>query len=382
MFNLNNTYIYTLFTILITYTAYNFLWTRFGLGVTSVVQYMLLVFVILGAIIYLIKPSICKHSWTNWLIMLWLTQVMAFFFGDSNATTQFKESTFVLLTATPIVSMTYSTKYIKRFFIIMATVSIAMYFVTMSMMRIDDENSYGGGYMILVALPVFLYFFRNKSLLTQMIITIILFILVLTSMKRGDIIAAILGIGVFFLVKLKGSGKFDYRIIAIIVIIALIGYFAFTYLIANNDIFAWRFQQTLDGDSSNRDTIYSKLWHYFLNAPLDIKFFGGGFDATLKICGVRAHSDLLEVLSCEGIVGLLAYLGAFFSLLRQVFCRNNVTEKAVLAFILVIWTVKMVFSMFIYAQPTIILFALTAYILNNNRRYEYQYAFLIMRQVR
>lgn len=373
MLNLNNTYIYVLFTILITYTAYNFLWTRFGLGATSVVQYTLLVFVSLGAVLYLIKPSCCKNSWTNWLIMLWLTQVLAFYFGNSNATTQFKESTFVLLTATPIVSMAYSTKYIKRFFIVMATVSIAMYFVTMAMMRLSDENSYGGGYMILVALPVFLYFFRNKSLSTQMIITIVLFILVLTSMKRGDIIAAILGIGVFFLIKLKGTGKFDYRILAAIAIIALISYFAFAYLIANNEIFAWRFQQTLDGDSSDRDTIYSTLWNYFLNAPLDVQLLGGGFDATLKICEVRAHSDLLEVLSCEGIVGLLIYLGAFFSLFRQIRRRYDVTEKAVLAFILVIWTVKMVFSMFIYSQPTIILFALTAYILNNNidRQYEY-----------
>ena len=33
-----NYLIYALFAVLITYTAYTFLWTRFGLGVTFVVQ--------------------------------------------------------------------------------------------------------------------------------------------------------------------------------------------------------------------------------------------------------------------------------------------------------------------------------------------------------
>lgn len=369
----SNNFIYSLFVVLISYMSYEFLWTRFGLGVTSAVQYVLLVFVLLACFLYLIKSSILKNSWTNWLILIWISQVLAFYIGGSSATTQFKESTFVLLTATPIVSMRYNPKPIKYLFVIMALVSIAMYFVTNSMMKLEDENSYGGGYMILVALPVLLYFFREKTLHTQVTITIMLFLLVLSSMKRGDIIACILAILVYYYIKIKTTGKIDFRIILAILFTALIGFFAFNYFLATNELFAWRFEQTVEGNSSGRDDIYSSLWNYFLEAPIDVKLLGGGFDATLKIAGTRAHSDILEVLSCEGIVGLAIYVGAFVSLFKQMIKRRDVTEKAILASVLVIWSVKMSLSMFIFSQPTIVLFALTAYILNNriNKHYEY-----------
>ena len=369
----NNYYINALFATLITYTAYAFLWTRFGLGMTSVVQYLLLGLISIGTCSYLTKPSHCKRLWTNWLIAIWLTQALAFYLGDSSATTQFKESTFVLLTTTPIISMQYNPKHIKWMFIAMSIVSISMYFVTMSMMRFTDENSYGGGYQTLVSLPILLYFFRDKSIRIQMTITIIIFVMVLTSMKRGDILACTLAIAVYFYIKLKNIKKFDFRFFLALIITAIAGFIAFKYLLATNDIFAWRFEQTLEGDSSDRDNIYSNLWNHFLNAPFEVQLFGGGFDATLKIGEVRAHSDLLEVLSCEGLIGLIIYMGAFFSLLKQIRTREDVTEKAILATILVIWLVKMLFSMFIFSQPSIILFALTAYILNNriDKRYEY-----------
>lgn len=368
-----NYFIYALFVTLVTYTAYTFLWTRFGLVVTTVVQYVLLFLVFCGVILYLLKPSYFKNAWTNWLIILWITQVLAFYFSNSSATTQFKESTFILLTVAPIISMQYNPKHIKWLFITMALVSIAMYFVVIFMLRLVDEDSYGGGYLILATMPVFLYFFRDKGVCTQMIIIIILFVLVLTSMKRGDILAYTLAIAVYYYIKLKNSGKFDYKILLTIGITTIVCYFAFKYLLATNDIFAWRFEQTIEGDSSKRDIIYSTLWNHFLNAPYIVQLFGGGFDATLKIVETRAHSDILEVLSCEGIIGLIIYLGAFISLYRQIRQRKNVSEKAILASILAIWFVKSIFSMFIYSQPTIILFALTGYILNNriDKHYEY-----------
>ena len=366
-----NYFIYALFSFLIAYTSYTFLWSRFGLGITSIIQYVLLGLVLLGFMLYLTHTN--KNSWTNWLFFVWITQAIAFYSGDSSATTQFKESAFVLLSSAPIISMRYNPKHVKFFLCTMALVSIVMYFVTMSIMRLEDENSYGGGYQILVALPVFLYFFRNKALRTQMIITIVLLVLVLTSMKRGDILACILVVVVYYYIKLRDKkGKIDLRIIVAAIVTAFIGFFAFKYLLATNEIFAWRFEQTIEGDSSNRDTIYSSLWNYYLNAPLNVQLFGGGFDATLKIADARAHSDVLEVLSCEGIIGLIVYMGSFISLFKQMRRRTDVTEKAILASILIIWFVKMIFSMFIFSQPSIILFALTAYILNNriNKQYE------------
>ena len=53
--------------------------------------------------------------------------------------------------------------------------------------------------------------------------------------------------------------------------------------------------------------------------------------------------------------------------------RTDVAEKAILASVLAIWLVKMVFSMFIFSQPTIILFVLTGYILNKRIDKQYEY---------
>lgn len=367
MSHTNNGFISILFAVLIANTAYTFLWSRFGFDVTSIVQYALLGFVILGIWVYLVTPSSRKNAWMNWLILLWITQLLAFYLGHSSATTQFKEATFVLLVGAPIISLEYNPKIAKWSIITMALMSIAMFFVTVSMMRVDDENSYGGGYLIIVALPVFWYFLRRSSLIVQVIITLVLFIIALSSMKRGDILACILATSAFFYINYKSKRKNHFRFFVAIAITALVGFFAFKYFLTTNDIFASRFEQTLEGDTSNRDIIYSLLWSHYLKAPLGVKLFGGGFDATLTIGNVRAHSDLLEVLSCEGLVGLIIYLCAFFSLFGQVRKRTDVTEKAVLASVLVIWLVKMIFSMFIFSQPSIILFVLTAYILNNRK---------------
>ena len=373
MIKLKNIYIYFLLTLFSAYTGYTFLWTRFGLGVTLGVQYLFLFLVLVGLILYLTKDSKCRNSWSNWLILLWATQLFAFFIGESNATTQLKEATFVLLIPAPLIAINYSTKQIKLFFVVIATISITMFFVTRSWLRLTGEASYGGGYMVLVALPTFLYFFRNKGVLIQLSIIIVLFFLVLTSMKRGDIFAAILGLIVFFFVKFKGVDRFTFLKLVLVAVTGLIGYLSFKYLLDTNELFATRFQQTLDGHTSNRDIIYSELWNSFTDAPIGVQLFGGGFDATLNIVDDRAHSDLLEVLTCEGVLGLLIYLGAYFSLFLHTCRRTDITEKAILSLILAIWTVKMIFSMFIYSQPTIILFALAAYILNKdiNKKYEY-----------
>ena len=373
MIKLKNIYIYFLLTIFATYTGYTFLWTRFGLGVTLGVQYLFLLLILVGLAIYLIKGSKCRNSWANWLILLWIIQLFAFFIEESNATTQLKETTYVLLIPSPLIAINYSTKKIKPFFLVIALISITMYFITMSWIRFTGEASYGGGYMILVALPVFLYFFRNKGILMQLGIIMVLFFLVLTSMKRGDILAAILGLIVFFFVKFKGTEGLNFRKLVLVAVTVLIGYFSVRYLLDNNELFATRFQQTLDGHTSNRDIIYLELWNYFIDAPIGVQLLGGGFDATLNVISDRAHSDLLEVLICEGLLGLLIYLGAYVSLFLQTCRRADITEKAILSLILAIWTVKMIFSMFIYSQPTIILFALAAYILNKdiNKKYEY-----------
>ena len=253
----------------------------------------------------------------------------------------------------------------------MSIVSIISFFVMYAMVRSESENGYGAGYLALVTLPVFLYFARYKSRLIQMFICLVILTLVLVSMKRGDILACIMSILVYYIISDRKSISNSLKRLMSLAIIVIVGYFFFQYLLATSDVFAFRVQQTLDGDTSGRDEIYTSLINHFRDAPLHAKLFGGGFDATVQIAGARAHSDILEILSCEGILGLLIYISAYIALFVEMI-KSNSYEKAILAMILVIWFVKMFVSMFIFSQSTIILVVLAGYILNkiNEKRYE------------
>lgn len=367
-----NYFMYMLYAVLAAYTAYTYLWSRFGLGVTAALQYVLLCLVLLGLCKYFFAPSSAKNTFVNWLIVLWISQLLGFYLGNSAYTTQLKECSFVLLIAAPFISMRYNPKHNKYIMIALSVISVAMFFVSMSLMYLENENAYGGGYYSLVALPILLYFTRNKSLKVQVICSGVIVILVLMSVKRGDILSCFLSIIVYFAVfqRLK---KFDFRLLLAFIFLVFIGYFAYDYLLHNSPLFASRIRETLEGNSSGRDIIYDSLWHYFLNAPFDVQLFGGGFDASVQIAGNRAHSDWLEVLTCEGIIGVILYFGAFLSLFIQIRKCANISDKAVLSAILTIWFVKSMFSMFIFSQPSILLFALTGYILNKqiDRQYEY-----------
>lgn len=362
-----------MYAVLLAYTAYTFIWSKFGLGATAIIQYTLLGLLTLGLIRYLRVPVYNKNKFINWLIILIAVQVLSWYVSGSSTTTQLKETIFILLVGVPFVSEFYDPKYMKSFMIAASVISIFMTFYSLSMIRLENENGYGGGYSSLVALPVFLYYTKRKSTFVQAVCSILIFSFVLLSMKRGDILACILALVTYFAIILHHSGKFKSKTVIAFLIIGIIGYYIFEYLLQHSSIFAWKMQQTIDGDSSGRDDIYASLYNYFINAPINIQLFGGGFDASVKIAGNRAHSDWLEVLSCEGVLGLIIYLGAFWSLLTQTIRRKDIHEKAVLASIIVIWLIKSIFSMFIYSQPTILLFILTGYILNKriDKRYEY-----------
>lgn len=66
--------------------------------------------------------------------------------------------------------------------------------------------------------------------------------------------------------------------------------------------------QTLEGDSSGRDSIYSILWYAFLeNGSLFHCLFGLGVDATISIAGNFVHNDWLELLINNGLLGIVLY---------------------------------------------------------------------------
>ena len=115
--------------------------------------------------------------------------------------------------------------------------------------------------------------------------------------------------------------------------------------------------KVVEGSSSGRDEIYTILWNSFLDAPnLLIVLFGYGPDATVKIAGNFAHNDWLELLTCQGLLGIFCYIYYYYTYVKTVLRSKYLNIRHELVVILIIIFVTSIYSMsyMSYAAPIII----------------------------
>ena len=163
-------------------------------------------------------------------------------------------------------------------------------------------------YLWLSLFPIMVFF--NKKFLVQYIGIVLIFFYVLLGYKRGAIIIGAVCLLVFLWQSMQTS-----KVYSKIVIVLLVGILLpiiipiIENLIENNELFASRLESTLEGNSSERDAIYSKYWSYYLNQDSFLAcLFGNGAFGTVKLFGIMAHNDWLEFLIDMGLVGTLVYL--------------------------------------------------------------------------
>ena len=171
-----------------------------------------------------------------------------------------------------------------------------------------DEITNNGGYIIAYLIPG-TFLFRKKPAL-QFTLLVLCEFFVFYSIKRGAIIISLLPIIMFLWFSLKekkGSNKIS------IMIIAVIGFYVLAYYIGNyishNDYFQYRIQETLEGNSSRRDILYESFIDVFTNkSSLFNQLFGHGANGSLKVSFNYAHNDWLEILTNQGVLGVLVFL--------------------------------------------------------------------------
>ena len=116
---------------------------------------------------------------------------------------------------------------------------------------------------------------------------------------------------------------------------------------ASSDYFQYRLENTLEGNSSNRDVFYATLVEYFINQDsLTNILFGNGAMTTIMIVGNFAHNDWLELAICQGVLGLVIYFVYFISLF--VFFRKTLHNPLVyniIGMVLMIMFASSLFSM-------------------------------------
>lgn len=219
------------------------------------------------------------------------------------------------------------------------------------LLEADAEITNNEGYTFVALIPA-LFFFDKKNWV-QYLLLFYLLTFVLFGMKRGAILIALISTIVFFVLKIKNGTKEERKnLLLLSVMCVVLLSFMVIYLWQNSDYFQLRFRQTMEGSSSGRDYIYATLWNHFLYDTTWNEFlFGLGPNATITVSKSNfAHSDWLELLTNQGLLGVLFFVAIWIAWGRMCW-QNRESERmfGVLCILFIICFMKSIFSMFYYS---------------------------------
>ena len=203
------------------------------------------------------------------------------------------------------------------------------------------------GYSFLAVMPLLLYWNQRSAVQFSLLILTMLFIII--CVKRGAILIGAI-CSVYFLYNTIRNASPHKRIVVLLLSLFTVlaaGWFVINML-NSNEYFAYRVEETLAGDNSNRTTLYSTYWIHFLSETNFLRFlFGNGANATLKIGMNFAHNDWLELIINNGILGIVIYAYYFIALYKDsiVAKRTDNIHYGVILLALIIIFCSSLFSM-------------------------------------
>ena len=208
------------------------------------------------------------------------------------------------------------------------------------------------------------YFFKKYKLHIFWIIVILFEItMLLFTLSRAGIIAFMgttVLLLIFMFVKYPHKWTLLLNLVIGIVIVGVVAYFIRDYFYA-----IWERLDLYGLDDNGRIEIWKEAWATFKSKP----FFGGGLFARETADNYLGlfHNTILEILACFGLLGGLALLIQFISILR-IFFSHLTQEKAILLIALVGANMHgMVDNIYLMPQYMIIMFIIIAFVENANR---------------
>ena len=266
-------------------------------------------------------------------------------------------TTTILKSLSPLFPIYYYSKrgkitseFIQIWIIPLFVVAVIFYFDQMqaAMLRhlMDDSVTNNGGYYIASLIP-FAMFLSQKRLI-QYVYLLTCLIFVIYSMKRGATVFAGLMLLVYFNNSLLGISikkKLGFLVSFSVLLFGLY-YFISEYMMENL-YFLERIQDTLDGDTSGRDSLYDDFWEYFLYRATPLQqLLGGGANYNLTVSNNYAHNDWIEILVNQGILGIFVFFMYWKSFFRTAFRTNlDKTCSIVIKMIFIGYFAKTMFSM-------------------------------------
>lgn len=263
---------------------------------------------------------------------------------------------------------------IKKWALVFIAITTASYFyenqkrvLALIEMGSNIENVTNNTSYVFLSLVPFLVFYKKYPIIQYIGLSYIAFYII-SGMKRGAILIAIICICVFIYDTYKKSAS--QKRLFLIVLTLLWFFIGIAYLsdyLANSSYFQIRLAETMEGQSSGRDEIYTHIWSVFVNSDLLNVLLGYGANGSIMKTGKFAHSDWLEILINQGLIGLFIYLYFWKQFYKTWKISQDKETKSVLGLFLIIFFIKSIFSMS-YASMTFYTNYLLGYCLKNHTR--------------
>lgn len=228
-----------------------------------------------------------------------------------------------------------------------------------------EETTNNAGYLFLSLIPIWVVY-RKKPLLQYAGLAFCMAFL-LMGMKRGAIaIGGVVFIYLIWQIIRNARGKQRVIVILLTATLAIVGVYFVIDMMTSSDYFMQRLEDTKEGNSSGRDSLYSFFWTYFTEKADAIQYlFGRGANGTLEIYYNYAHNDWLEIAVNQGLLGIAVYAvywKKFYSTWRQ---STNTEAKTILVLVGIIYFAKTFFSMsygdMTYVSTSVLGYALATY---------------------
>ena len=203
-----------------------------------------------------------------------------------------------------------STFYLIALTILACAVSYVSIYVTYNVL--GERGHFGVAYYALYLLPLALA--CDKRWL-RIISIIIISIIIISSVKRGGLLALAIGMFVYLYVSRMVSDKSLKASIILylyLIVMAVFLYFLIQYL--GDDIIE-RFMDSDDDTGSGRLDIWESLYRRLKTQDITLWIFGNGHLATTVYSweNLSAHNDFLEIVYNYGIFNLFIYVCFLFS---------------------------------------------------------------------
>lgn len=207
-----------------------------------------------------------------------------------------------------------------------------------------DEATVNASTIFLMLLPL-LFCLRNR-VVSLVLFCVCLFFLI-SGAKRGNILAAVIPAVLYAWMLYKENKRNVFKISVLIIAIAAIALWI-KDLVLSDEYLLRRLEQTLEGNTSGRDVIYSTMWDMWYGVGSIVNLlFGYGYNGTFLYSPMHkfAHNDWLEILVDFGLLGALFYAAIFISFARLYFRLDRGYPRLVCFAIVSIWFMKTLYSM-------------------------------------